>query len=50
MAADGQYATKRELTLCDPNVRGGMTICFSEGKCQSCDFAKKYEHPEEVRA
>lgn len=52
MASNGQYSTKKEVVLCDPKIRGGMTVCFREEKCKTCDFAQKYEeeHPEDVRA
>jgi hypothetical protein len=52
MASDGQYSTKKEVILCDPKIRGGMTFCFFDEKCKTCPFAIKYdeEHPEEVKA
>jgi hypothetical protein len=52
MVSDGQYAIKKEVVLCDPKIRGGMTFCFFDEKCKTCPFAIKYdeEHPEEVKA
>lgn len=52
MLYDGKFSSKIELPFCDPKVRGGMTVCFFEGKCKTCQFAIKYdaEHPEDMRA
>lgn len=50
MAIDGQYSTKKELIFCNPKIRGGMTVCFFDERCSTCDFAKKYEdaYPKDV--
>lgn len=43
IAVDQQYVTL--VKICRSDVRN-MDVCHVDGKCSSCDFAKKFENPE----
>lgn len=45
MAVDNQYA--RPVIACAAEIRG-TAICHLGGKCSVCEFARRYEHPEET--
>lgn len=43
MTVDDQYITYRKLGFCEIRSKSGTTICFLNGKCSNCEWAKKYE-------